>query len=102
MYECPSLSDVTSSILAGNTYLNKAFFVDSSIVTLHSPDIEFNSSLNMDYKDDMVNKYLRGEQIFSSVLNGFGVIKINNITLGGYKANSGNLNNYYPKGLRNF
>jgi NOL1/NOP2/fmu family ribosome biogenesis protein len=56
----------------------------------------------MDYKDDMVSKYLRGEQIFSSVLNGFGVLKINNISLGGYKANSGNLNNYYPKGLRNF
>ena len=62
----------------------------------------FNSSLNVDYKDDMVSKYLRGEQIFSSVLNGFGVLKINNISLGGYKANSGNLNNYYPKGLRNF
>ena len=47
-------------------------------------------------------KYLRGEQINIETSNGFGVIKINNIPLGGYKANSNNLNNYYPKGLRNF
>ena len=53
-------------------------------------------------KDDLVGKYLHGEQISSDVKNGFGVLKINGISLGGYKANSSNLNNYYPKGLRNF
>jgi NOL1/NOP2/fmu family ribosome biogenesis protein len=62
----------------------------------------FNNQLNLNYKDDLVMKYLRGEQISYDVSNGFGALKINGICLGGFKANSNNLNNYYPKGLRNY
>ena len=62
----------------------------------------FCNHLNLDFKSDLVMKYLHGEQINYDVSNGFGILKINGICLGGYKANSNNLNNYYPKGLRNF
>ena len=62
----------------------------------------FSNHLNLEFKDELVMKYLHGEQISYDVSNGFGVLQINGISLGGYKANSGNLNNYYPKGLRNF
>ena len=47
-------------------------------------------------------KYLHGEQIQAEVLDGFGVLFVNGIPLGGYKASRNTLNNYYPKGLRNF
>ena len=62
----------------------------------------FPNHLNLDFKDELVMKYLHGEQIASEVANGFGVLTVNGICLGGYKANSNNLNNYYPKGLRNY
>ena len=98
-FDLSSLKVLNYGVKLGEVY-NKRFIPNHNFFKAF-PYL-FNSSLNMDYKDDMVSKYLRGEQIFSNVLNGFGVLKINNISLGGYKANSGNLNNYYPKGLRNF
>ena len=48
MYECLSLSDVTEELAEGKSYLNKAFYVDSSIVTFHSPDIEFNQAISLE------------------------------------------------------
>ena len=98
-FDLSSLKVLNYGVKLGEVY-NKRFIPNHNFFKAF-PYL-FNSSLNIDYKNDMVSKYLRGEQIFSSVLNGFGVLKINNISLGGYKANSGNLNNYYPKGLRNF
>ncbi len=62
----------------------------------------FLNHINFDYKDAIICKYLHGEQVSYEVANGYGVIKINNISLGGYKASSNNLNNHYPKGLRNY
>lgn len=62
----------------------------------------FDNHLNFDFKDEIIKRYLHGEQIDGDVKNGFGVLKVNNISLGGFKANSTKLNNYYPKGLRNF
>ena len=79
---------------------NKRFIPDNNFFK-SLPDY-FINSCNFNYSDELVTKYLRGEQINFETDNGFGVLKINNISLGGYKANSNNLNNYYPKGLRNF
>lgn len=62
----------------------------------------FYNQLNIDFNENLVAKYLHGEQIEYNIKNGFGVLKINNISLGGFKANSTKLNNHYPKGLRNF
>ena len=62
----------------------------------------FINRVNLDFKDELVTKYLHGEQISYDVANGFGVLLVNDIPLGGFKASNGNLNNYYPKGLRNF
>lgn len=62
----------------------------------------FINHLDLDFKDELVRKYLHGEQITANVNNGFGVISINGVALGGFKATNNNLNNYYPKGLRNF
>lgn len=62
----------------------------------------FTNHLDLDFKDESVMKYLHGEQINAMVDNGFGVISVNGISLGGFKATNNALNNYYPKGLRNF
>lgn len=62
----------------------------------------FNNQISIDFRDEIVRKYLHGEQIQLDIKNGFGVLKINNIPLGGFKASNQNLNNHYPKGLRNF
>lgn len=62
----------------------------------------FKSSINLDYKDELVTKYLHGKQIEFDCIDGFGVLMVNDIPLGGYKASNGKVNNHYPKGLRNF
>ena len=62
----------------------------------------FKSSFDLDFRSDIVTKYLHGEQITLNVLDGFGVLKVNGVSLGGYKAKNDTLNNHYPKGLRNF
>lgn len=62
----------------------------------------FKNILELDINDPRVIKYLRGEEIQASIPNGYGVIKIDSLILGGFKASNGNLKNHYPKGLRNF
>ncbi len=56
--------------------------------------------LNID--DINVVKYLRGEQLDINMPKGYGVIMIDNLSLGGFKSSDGVLKNLYPKGLRNF
>lgn len=79
---------------------NKRFIPDHNMFKAFSN--LFINKVNLDFKDELVTKYLHGEQISYDVANGFGVIFVNDIPLGGFKASNGNLNNYYPKGLRNF
>ena len=62
----------------------------------------FKNYIDLDFKDINIYKYLRGEQISFPVNDGYGVVFINGIALGGFKANNNFLNNLYPKGLRNF
>lgn len=63
---------------------------------------EFINQVNLSFKDSLVTKYLHGEQINYEVKNGFGVLLVDGIPLGGFKASNNNLNNHYPKGLRNY
>ena len=62
----------------------------------------FKSNCDVEFNTDVVTKYLHGEQVTINTLDGFGVFKVNGISLGGYKAKNDVLNNHYPKGLRNF
>lgn len=61
----------------------------------------FKNVLSLDIKDKRVSSYLHGEEIVGNALNGYGVIKIKNLYLGGFKASNNALKNHYPKGLRN-
>lgn len=46
-------------------------------------------------------KYLLGETVNADIPDGWGVVTVGGIPLGGFKAVSGCLKNHYPKGLRN-
>lgn len=62
----------------------------------------FKNILHLDVNDNRLLHYLKGEEIQTEVLNGYGVIEINNLYLGGFKAKNNTLKNHYPKGLRNY
>ena len=94
-----SLKVINYGVKLGEIY-NKRFIPDHNMFKSFSH--LFINKIELDYKDELITKYLRGEQISLECSNGFGVIKINGVPLGGFKANNNNLNNYYPKGLRNF
>lgn len=61
----------------------------------------FKNKLELNVTDPRVEHYLHGEEITADIENGFGVIEIDGLYLGGFKAVNGVLKNYYPKGLRN-
>lgn len=61
----------------------------------------FKNKLVLDVSDSRCLHYIRGEEIQANADNGFGVIEIEGLILGGFKATNGCLKNYYPKGLRN-
>ena len=58
--------------------------------------------LDFDFKDKMVEKYLRGETLDVDIPDGYGAILVNDCALGGFKISKGKFKNFYPKGLRNF
>lgn len=60
----------------------------------------FKRQLHLDVDDSRVEKYLHGEEIIADIPNGYGVIEIDGLYLGGFKAVDGHLKNHYPKGLR--
>lgn len=62
----------------------------------------FNIKLNLDFKDILVEKYLRGETINCNLKDGYGAFVVNGCALGGFKISKGKFKNHYPKGLRNF
>lgn len=62
----------------------------------------FNLKFDLDFKDSMVEKYLRGETLDVELPDGYGTLFANGCALGGFKISKGKFKNYYPKGLRNF
>ena len=98
-YDLSTLKVLNYGVKLGEIY-NKRFIPNHNFFKVY-PSL-FKSSFDLSYDDPLIIKYLRGEQITLPVSNGFGVIKVNGVPLGGYKANNGILNNYYPKGLRNY
>ena len=98
-FDISSLKVLNYGVKLGEIF-NKRFIPNHNFFKAFS-DL-FVNHLNLDFKDELVRKYLHGEQIQADVDNGFGVLTINGVALGGFKATNNNLNNYYPKGLRNF
>lgn len=62
----------------------------------------FNNTIELNFNDEKVKKYLKGDIFEVENPDGYGAIIVNNCSLGGYKISKGKLKNYYPKGLRNF
>lgn len=62
----------------------------------------FKNTINLDFKDNNVKNYLRGDVVNCENEDGFGALLINGCAVGGYKISKGKFKNYYPKGLRNF
>ena len=63
---------------------------------------KFNKQINLDFSDDRVKKYLRGETLDIIGSDGYGALLISGCALGGYKISDGKFKNLYPKGLRFF
>ena len=63
---------------------------------------DFKIKLEVDFKDKIVEKYLRGETVDADFSDGYGAFIVNGCALGGFKMSKGKFKNYYPKGLRNF
>ena len=60
----------------------------------------FNQKLNLKLTDERVEKYLKGEEISTSLREGYGALLIENCPLGGFKITKNGFKNHYPKGLR--
>lgn len=60
----------------------------------------FNIKLDLTGKEEELKKYLKGEQLFADISNGYGCIVYNSIAVGGFKSVNGQIKNHYPKGLR--
>jgi len=62
----------------------------------------FKNKIQLNFNDERVNKYLRGEEIeVEPNVKGYACVLVNGVPLGGGKASQGKLKNHYPKGLRN-
>ena len=63
---------------------------------------DFKIKFNLNFEDEKVTKYLKGETIDIDLTDGYGALIVNGCSLGGFKISKGKFKNYYPKGLRNF
>ena len=61
---------------------------------------EFLIKLELEHNNEMLKKYIAGEELDAVLPSGFGTIFANGCALGGFKSVNGKLKNYYPKGLR--
>jgi len=60
----------------------------------------FERKINLNLDDDRVNAYLHGEEIETDLKNGWCVVAIEGLAIGGGKVTDGRAKNHYPKGLR--
>ena len=71
-----------------------------NLATAAKPD-EFQRRLKLELDDELVVKYIRGEEIeIDTWIKGWSVVAVEGISLGLGKASAGKLKNKYPKGLR--
>ncbi len=60
----------------------------------------FKRKINLSLDDERLGKYLHGEEIPVDCQNGWAVVMVDGVALGGGKAVNGVVKNHYPKGLR--
>lgn len=60
----------------------------------------FKRKISLDRDSELLNRYLRGEEIPCDCENGWAVVTVDGCTVGGVKVVSGVAKNHYPKGLR--
>ncbi len=80
--------------------VNKRFEPHHNLFTAFGKD--FKIKLELEFKHDIVKKYLRGETFDVDLPDGFGVMMVDGCAVGGFKVSQSKFKNYYPKGLRNF
>ena len=68
--------------------------------TAFGKELKIKHSLN--FTDQFVEKYLRGETFDLNLKDGYGCLIVDGCALGGFKMSKGKMKNHYPKGLRNF
>ncbi len=61
----------------------------------------FKNKIEFSINDLKLAQYLEGKNIKMPCKNGWGVIQVNNCTIGGFHCKNNNLINYYPKNLTN-
>ncbi len=62
---------------------------------------EFIHRVDLEMSDVRLSAYLRGEQIYYDIENGWCSVSVCGVPIGGGKAVDGFVKNHYPKGLRN-
>ena len=60
----------------------------------------FRRKIDFSPDSEELKKYLRGEEISADCENGWAVVTVNGLSVGGVKVSSGKAKNHYPKGLR--
>ena len=61
---------------------------------------QFKRKIELKCDDELVTKYLHGEEITADCPNGWAVVMVDGCALGGAKVVNGTAKNHYPKGLR--
>ena len=97
-FNIDGLKIVSSGVKLGEIKKDR-FIYHHNFVTAYG--IYFKNKLYLNLDDPRLIKYLQGYEIFdSNVLNGYGVVFVDNYPLGLFKASNGVLKNHYPSGLR--
>lgn len=94
-----SVNYVSLGVRLGEVKLNR-FEPYHNFFTAFGDNIK--NQLELSFDDLRVKKYLRGETLDIEFPDGFGVVKVNGCSLGGFKMSKGKFKNHYPKGLRDF
>ena len=63
---------------------------------------DFKNRICLNWQDDIVLNYLKGETFEVDNINGYASLIVNSCSVGGVKVSNGIAKNHYPKGLRNF
>lgn len=61
---------------------------------------KFKRQIELSPDSEEIKKYLHGEEISANCENGWAVVTVNGVALGGAKVVNGTAKNHYPKGLR--
>jgi len=93
--DCTNLNVLSVGCLVGNINKNE-FKIHHNFY--HTFGHLFKNKIEL--KDELINKYLHGEELEVDLENGLAVVTYLGVAIGGGKVVNGRLKNYYPKELR--